>query len=147
MKFSGSNTIFQCHLSYCVTSWPPVQLSNLYSLYHQALKVLDRQPNTHHHCYCIRHHNLLSWDNLIKFTDGCLVYKILHGLAPPPFSAFIKQKTTDDRETRSEARGGCIISMRRTAFVQPILFCESSSHIQQPTRIRDTYCSFRLNLK
>ncbi len=88
------------------------------SVYHQAIKVLDKKPNRYHHCNCFRNHNLLSWDNFVKFTDACLVYKILHGLAPPPLSAFIEQKTTDDSRTRSAARGECIIPRRRTAFGQ-----------------------------
>jgi len=84
--------------------------------YHQASKVLDRMPNTHHHCHCLKKHNLMTWDNLIKFTDSCLVFKFLHGLAPPPLTAFIKQKTTVFRHTGSVTRGDCVIQMRRTAF-------------------------------
>lgn len=27
---------------------------------------------------------ILSWESLIKFTHVCLVFKILHGMVPPP---------------------------------------------------------------
>lgn len=47
--------------------------------------------------------NLLTWDNLIKYSDACMAYEILHRFAPPPLNALIKQKKTD-------ARGVCLMS-------------------------------------
>ena len=147
------NAMIMSHLSYCLTSWaqaPCTTLKSVQSAYHQAIKVLDKKPNSYHHCNCLRNHKLLSWDNLVKFTDACLVYKILHNLAPPPLSAFIKQKTTDDSRTRSAARRDCIIPRRRSAFGQSA-FSVRASHTwnRLPTSVRhdDTYHSFKTELK
>ena len=56
------------HLTYCLTSWTQAcytTLKPIKSVYKQALKVLDRKPNSHHHCYILRKHELLSWENLV----------------------------------------------------------------------------------
>lgn len=66
--------------------------------------------------------NLWSWDDLIKHTEACLVFKIVAWLLPR-LSAFIK--SADDRQTRSVTRGDCIITTRRTVS-------ESSSDMEQP---------------
>jgi hypothetical protein len=89
-------------------------------VYKQALKVLDRKPNSHHHCYILRKHELLSWENLVQYTDTCLIFKILNGLAPPPPSTFVKQKTQThgSRFTRSAMRGDCIVPLRKSTFSQ-----------------------------
>ena len=59
------------------------------------------------------HQTKLSWENIVKFTDVCLVFKMLNGMAPPPLSDFIKQT---GRHTRSASRGDCIISHRSSSF-------------------------------
>ena len=85
-------------------------LKRIQSVYKQALKVLDRKPNSHHHCYILRKHELLSWETLVQYTDACLVFKILNGLAPPPLSIFVQLKTQTygSRSTRSAMRGDCV---------------------------------------
>ena len=100
------------HLTYCLTSWTQAcctTIKPIQSVYKQALRVLDWKPNSHHHCYILRKHELLSWKNLVQYTDACLVFKILNGVAPPPLSTFGKQKTQTygSRSTRSAMRGDC----------------------------------------
>ncbi len=46
----------------------------------------------------------------MKYTDTCLMFKILNGKAPPPLSTFIKQKTPLVRD--------CVISYRSSSFSQ-----------------------------
>lgn len=41
----------------------------------------------------------------MKYSDICLVFKILNGKAPPPLGTFIKQKNVTNRTTRSALRG------------------------------------------
>jgi hypothetical protein len=85
------------HLTYYLTNWAQAcsttTLKSIQSVCKQALKVLDRKPNSYHHCYIPRKHELLSWKNLVQYSDACLVFKILNGQAPPPLSTFLKQKT------------------------------------------------------
>ena len=83
------------HLTYCMTSWTQVNSTTLrpiLSLHKQALKILDRKPKLYHHCKILDKHNLLSWENLLKHTDACLIFKIINGKAPPPLCTFILQK-------------------------------------------------------
>jgi len=63
---------------------------------------------------------LLSWDNLIKYRNVCLVYKIMHCLAPPPLFGLINFKSNTNRVTRAAARRDCIIPLKKTAFSQAV---------------------------
>ena len=121
------------HLTYCLTSWAQAcctTLKPIQSVYKQALKVLDRKPNSHHHCHILRKHELLSWGNLVQYTDACLVFKILNGLAPPPLSIFVKQKsqTYGSRSARSAMRGDCIVPLRKSTFSKSA-FSVRASHV------------------
>uniref|UniRef100_A0A8C7CP59 Reverse transcriptase domain-containing protein n=1 Tax=Oncorhynchus kisutch TaxID=8019 RepID=A0A8C7CP59_ONCKI len=121
------------HLTYCLTSWAQAcctKLKPIQSVYKQALKVLDRKPNSHHHCHILRKHELLSWENLVQYTDACLVFKILNGLAPPPLNIFVKQKTQTygSRSTRSAMRGDCIVPLRKSTFSKSA-FSVRASHV------------------
>ena len=117
------------HLTYCLTSWAQACCTTskpIQSVYKQALKVLDKKPNSHHHCYILRKHELLSWENLVQYADVCLVFKILNALAPLPLSIFVKQKTQNhgSRSTRSAMRGDCIVPKEK--YIWSICFlCES----------------------
>uniref|UniRef100_A0A3Q4HCI2 Ig-like domain-containing protein n=1 Tax=Neolamprologus brichardi TaxID=32507 RepID=A0A3Q4HCI2_NEOBR len=51
----------------------------------------------------------------------CLIYKVLHSLAPPPLKQFIRHKESSDRTTRATIRGDLFIPHRRTAFGQNVL--------------------------
>jgi len=39
-----------------------------------------RSPVSYHHCAILTKHSLLSWDNLTKFSNMCLVFKVLNEL-------------------------------------------------------------------
>ncbi len=106
------NAMIVSHLTYCLTSVAQgnkTTLKPLEMLYKQSLKVLDRKPNSYHHCLILKKHNLLSWDNLIKYANLCLVFKILHNAAPPPLQTFIIQRSNNNRATRGSARGDCVV--------------------------------------
>ena len=107
------------HLTYCLTSWAQACCTTLFSLStKKALKVLD----SHRHCYILRQHELLSWKNNVQYTNAYLVFKILNGLAPPPLSTFVKQKTQiyGSRSTRSAMRCDCIVPLRKAPLVNPL---------------------------
>lgn len=109
------------HMKYCLTSWTQtsgITLQSLERLYKQALKILDKRSNSYHHCKILSKFGFLSWENMIKFADILLVYKILHGMAPPPHNEFIKQNFNSS--TRATTRGDCIIPHRRSAFGQSV---------------------------
>ncbi len=88
----------------------------LESLYKQALETLDKKPFRFHPCHILKKYKLLSWENLIMYKNICLVYKIMHGLAPPPLSCFQNFKSTANVATR-DAAGGAGISQSRFSDV------------------------------
>ena len=107
-------------LTYCLISWAQAcctTLKPIQSVYKQALKVIDRKPNSH--CYILRKHEFLSWENLMQYIDACLVFKILNGLAPPPLSIFDKQKTQTygSRSTRSAIIESVVTFFLKKAFI------------------------------
>jgi len=57
---------------------------------------------------------LLNFENLIIYADLCLVYKILHGLAPPVLCQFMSTAPIALRSTRSAAR----VPLRKSALGQ-----------------------------
>ncbi len=104
------------HLTYCLTSWSQAcktTLKPIHSTYKQAMKVMDKKPLRHHHCSILEKHALLSWNNVIKFHYVNLVYKILHGLAPPPLTGFINQSS---RFTRLVTTGSLLVPLRKSTF-------------------------------
>ncbi len=67
-----------------------------------------------------------------------MIYKLLHGLAPPPLSDFIKQRASGDPVTRSIARGGCELPLKRTAVGQNVLSYKGSKLWNSlPLSVRD----------
>merc|ERR1712131_530299 len=101
------------HMSYCLTSWDQAGktvLDPIERLYKQSLKVLDKKPKSYHHCGILTKYQLLSWENLMKYADIVLVYKILQGLAPPPLREFVK--INPNSITRAGGRGDCVIPLR-----------------------------------
>lgn len=141
------------HVTYCLTSWSNthlIVLKPLESLYKQALKILDKKEFSFHHCHILNKYNLFNWENLIKFKNVCLVYRIMHGLAPPPLADFIKSKSVENRITRGAIRADCIIPRRKTSFGQAV-FSYKASHqwntVPQPIRECSSFNSFKLNFK
>lgn len=141
------------HFTYCLTSWSQSNSTTqkpLKSLYKQTLKVLDKKPKLFHHCAILLKYNILSLENLIKFTNCCQVYKILHGMAPPPLCDFINLRTTTHRITRGVSRGDCIIPLRKSVFSKSAFSVRASQEWNTiPSSIRDinTYSLFRSHLK
>lgn len=112
------NAMIMPHLTYCFTSWSQgckTTLRPIHSVYKQALKVLDMKPFRHHHCSILVKHKLLNWENMVNFQDANLIFKILHGLAPPPLSNFINQSS---RYTRSATLNNLVVPLRKSAFSQ-----------------------------
>ena len=108
------------HLAYCVTSWSQAvktAIKPLSTLYKQALKVLDKKPNSYHHCEVIKKHDLLTFENSLIMANLCLLYRILNGLVPPPLNKFVT-RNTGGRATRASTRGDCSIAYRATKFSQ-----------------------------
>ncbi len=141
------------HITYCLTSWfntHDIVLKPLELLYKQALKILDKKQFSFHHCHILNTYNLLSWENISKFKNVCLVYKIMPGSAPPPLADFIKFKSIENRVTRGAAKGDCIIPYRKTLFGQAI-FSFRASHLWNsiPQLIREctSFKSFKHHFK
>ncbi len=116
------------HLSYCVTSWSmsgSTILKPVESLYKKALKTLDKKPLSYHHCNILEKYDLLSFDNFCKFSYICLVYKVLHGLAPPQLQEFIKYRQT--RVTRAVLNRDVEVPFRKTTFSHNALSIRGSA--------------------
>lgn len=147
------NAMIMSHIIYCLTTWSQTSsttLKPLESLYKQSMKTLDKKTNRFHHCHILKKQNLLSWDNLIKYANLCLVYKVLHNLAPPPLSGFVKQRAHTSQITRGVARGNCIVPLRKSACGQSAFSFKAAqewntlpNHIREPT----TYTAFSRQLK
>lgn len=147
------HTMIFSHIEYCITSWSlaaGTTLKPIESLFKKAIKVLDRKPNSFHHCTVLDKYGLLSFDNFIYFKIVCLIYKVLHGLAPPPLKDFIKSKTVTGMGTRATARGDCEVSHRRTTFGQTVLSVKGTHYWNRlPLKLREcpTLPTFKLHLK
>ena len=112
------------HIIYCLTTWSQASnttLKPIESLYKRTLKILDKKPVHFHHCPIFKKYNLLSWENMIKDVDVCLMYKIIYGLISPPLRQFVNIRTTAYGFTGGAARGDCIIPLRKSTFSQSLL--------------------------
>ena len=113
------DAMIMSHLSYCTTSWGQtnsLSLKPIATLYKKTLKVLDQKPNRSHHCIILNNYKLLSWEDLIKYKNICLVFKILHITAPPPLNSFIIQPKSSNQITRGTTRGDLLIPFRKSTF-------------------------------
>ena len=110
------------HISYCITCWGQANESTirpLKSQYKQALKILDKKPLHYHHCNILEKHNLLSFENFREFSNLCLVYKILHGLAPACLLEFVCHRPARSiRSSRISSIYDCRIPTYLTTFGQ-----------------------------
>ena len=138
------------HFTYCLTTWSQAgntALKPLFSLYKKTIKVLDKKSNDYHHCHILSKYKLLNLENLIKYAHLCLIYKIIHGLAPPVLNQFIKVVSTS---TRSAARGDCLVQFRKSAFGQSAFSVRAAHEWNSiPADIRNisSYVSFKSFLK
>ncbi len=141
------------HIEYGFTNWSfttKTTLNRVESLYKRAIKILDKKTVSHHNCPILQKYGLLSFNNFTTFKYACATYKILKGLAPPPLSAYIKQKENNNHTTRATARGDCIVPLRRTSCGQTVLSVAGSRIWNNlPIIIRDcnTYTTFKISLK
>ena len=110
------------HISYCITCWGQANESTirpLKSQYKQALKILDKKPLHYHHCNILEKHHLLSFENFREFSSLCLVYKILHGLAPACLLEFVCHRPARSiRSSRIASASDCRIPHYRSTFGQ-----------------------------
>ncbi len=145
----------QLECTYCFVSWSckgttilkPIEL-----LYKKTLKVFDKKPYSFYHCDILAKHSFLSFDNFKHFRIPCLMFKVLHGLAPPPLNGFIKLRADSGlyRDIRASARGDCEVPFRCTTFEQAMLSVIGSKYWNSlPFAIRECpmYRAFKTNLK
>lgn len=98
-SFMYFNAMIIPHFTYCLSCWSQANettLIPLRSLYNQTLKILDRKPLRQHHCNIISKYKILSFDNLILYSNLRIVFKIVNNIAPPSLknllnSTLIKQ--------------------------------------------------------
>ena len=138
------------HITYCLTTWSQVSntaLKPLHSLFKKTLKVLDRKSDNYHHCHILLKYKLLHWENMIKYSHSCLMYKIIHGLVPPVLNQFVELASTS---TRSAARGDCVVPFRKSTFSQSAFSIRAAHEWNSiPTHIRNlsNYASFKFFFK
>ncbi len=87
---------------------------------------------------------------MVKYSNLCLVYKIIHGLSSPPLHQFVNIRTADHSRTRGAARGDCIIPFRKSLFGQTAFSVRAAAEWNlTPINIRNlnTYSTFTIQLK
>lgn len=102
-----------------------------------------------HHCDILERHKFLSFDNCKRFKYACLVYKVLHNLAPPPLHGFF-QRPDSGGSTRASVKGDCVIPFKRTTFGQNVLSkigCKFWNSLPLPIRECPTFKTFKAHLK
>ena len=100
----------------------------LESLYKQTLKTLDKKPMHFHHCRVLEKYNLLIFENFRLFSNLCLVYKILNGLAPPPLCDFVYTRSvTSIGSSGISSIKNCTIPFHHTAFGQSAFSVKATS--------------------
>lgn len=125
------NAMIVPHLLYCMSSWSQAcktSLKLLESLYKRAIKIHDKKPRQYHHCKVLSKYNILSFENLIKYNQISVLYKIIHNIAAPPLRKFVTLNSDRlNRVTRSTARGECSVPRCRTTYGQHSFFYKAVS--------------------
>ncbi len=78
-------TMIFSHIEYCFINWSltsTTTLKSIESLFKKAIKTFDKKALSFHHCDILERHTFLSFDNFKHLKYACLVYKVLHNLAP-----------------------------------------------------------------
>ncbi len=141
------------HIIYCLPIWSLASVTSLkplQSLYKRTVKILDKKPSIFHHCPILQKYRLLSWENMVKYSNLCLVYKIIHGLSSLPLHQFVNIRTADHSRTRGAVRGDCIIPFRKSVFGQTTFSVRAAAEWNlTPINIRNlnTYSTFKIQLK
>lgn len=147
------HSMISSHLSYCLTSWSltaTTTLKPIESLHKKALKILGKKPFSYHHCNILSQCSLLSFENFKKFKSVCLMYKVLHGLAPPPLNDFITLRPITTRVTRAVTNRECVVPLRKTSFGQNVLSYKGSTLCNSlPISVREcaSLATFKGHLK
>ena len=103
--------------------------------------------NRSHHCTILNNHKLLSWEDVIKYKNICLVFKILHNTAPPPLKSFIIQRNSSNQITRSATRGDLLIPFRKSTFGQQSFSVRAIRNWNSlPTTINDIHYAYIFHL-
>ena len=140
------------HIEYCLTTWSfagTTALKPIEQLYKKAIRVRDKKPQSFHICILIDKYKFLNFENLKIFKNTCLVYRVLHGLAPPPLNDFVKIRNCET-STRSTSRGDCEVQFKKCTFSQNVLSIKGSSSWNiLPMTIREctTYVTFKRQLR
>ncbi len=103
----------------------------------------------YHYCTILKKFNLLHFDSFVFYSDVCLMYKIIHNLAPPPLRGCLAHNGSAGR-TRASARGDFVPQYRKTVFGQTAFSVRVVRLWNSlPTNIRsiDRYAVFKINLK
>ena len=140
------------HLEYCSIVWSctgSTAITPLEQLYKKAIKVFDKKPQSHHHCRVLEKYNLFSFENFQIFKRICLIYRSLHGLAPPPLGEFVKRRNSQ-LCTRAASRGDCEAPFRKSPLCSntwSIKGCDAWNKL--PVAIRDspTFSAFKSQAK
>ncbi len=146
------HTLTLPHLSYFITTWSQagvITLKPVYSLYKQFLKVLDKKPRDYHYCTILKKFNLLNFDSFVFYSDVCLMYKMIHNLAPHPLRGCLAHNGSAGR-TRASARGDLVPQYRKTAFGQTafsVRVVRLWNSLPKTIRSIDRYVVFKINLK
>lgn len=120
------------HITYCLPIWTQAgvtSLNPLQSLNKQTVKILDKKPIIYHHCPILQKNSLLSWENVIKYSNLCLLYKIISGLSSPPLHQFINIRTADHRviigsqQNQRCSAGGLCHSLQKRCIWSYFFFC------------------------
>ena len=114
------------HLHYCISCWSQASktvLKPIEIIFKQALNVFDRKSLNHHHHNILSKYNLLSFENLILFSELQLVFKIIHNAAPPPLKSFFSAPLWANEQNLSRFCSFALnsdlnIPLQRTAFAQ-----------------------------
>ena len=113
------------HLSYCITSWSqasPTTLKPIFSIYKQAIKIMDRKPMRWHHCRTVKKHNLFTFENFMDFSVLKLFFKCLNNQVSTLFSELATRRQSSHRAaTRSSTSGDCLVPRHKTSLRQSAL--------------------------
>lgn len=130
------HSMIMSHITYCLTTWSQANktsIKSIESLYKQTIKILDKKTLRYHHCTILQKHHLLSWENVIKYSNLCLIYKVLHGLSSLPLNQFVSIGDNTSANQRSSARGLCC-STPEKCIQSECLFCSSVPGVEHSPR-------------
>lgn len=76
----------------------------------------------------LKHHSETQpSESFVSLADVCLVYKVINGLAPPPFKEFIALRSNNGRMTGTTSVGDYVIQRRSSEFGKSALSVGTSN--------------------